>query len=176
MGNIVHCHQTHPIFRPLTPDIRHAGCSNLFRLFFSHYTKKQQLPRKAVAKNSMNYSENRRFLKLLIIVMHWSHQMLMKYWEDELICRQLYWQMTTVVVYIYVLAHPWLTLCGWDKMAVTLQIIFFQTHFPEWKYRNFNSFLLNLILKSPVNNNPALAQIMAWRRIGDKPLSEPTMA
>ena len=27
--------------------------------------------------------------------------------------------------------------------------------------------------KSPINNNPALVQIMAWRRSGDKPLSEP---
>ena len=30
--------------------------------------------------------------------------------------------------------------------------------------------------KGPINNNPALVQIMAWRRAGDKPLSEPMMA
>ena len=29
--------------------------------------------------------------------------------------------------------------------------------------------------KGPINNNPALVQIMAWRRSGDKPLSEPIM-
>ena len=29
--------------------------------------------------------------------------------------------------------------------------------------------------KDPINNNPELAQIMAWRRTGDKPLSEPMM-
>ena len=29
--------------------------------------------------------------------------------------------------------------------------------------------------KAPVNNIPALVQIMAWRRPGDKPLSEPIM-
>ena len=29
--------------------------------------------------------------------------------------------------------------------------------------------------KGPINNIPALVQIMAWRRPGDKPLSEPTM-
>ena len=29
--------------------------------------------------------------------------------------------------------------------------------------------------KGPINNNPALVQIMAWRRSGDKPLSEPMM-
>ena len=29
--------------------------------------------------------------------------------------------------------------------------------------------------KSPIDNYPALVQIMAWRRIGDKPLSGPTL-
>ena len=29
--------------------------------------------------------------------------------------------------------------------------------------------------KGPINNIPALVQIMAWRRPGDKPLSEPIM-
>ena len=29
--------------------------------------------------------------------------------------------------------------------------------------------------KDPINNIPALVQIMAWRRPGDKPLSEPIM-
>ena len=29
--------------------------------------------------------------------------------------------------------------------------------------------------KGPINKNPALVQIMAWRRSGDKPLSEPMM-
>ena len=33
--------------------------------------------------------------------------------------------------------------------------------------------LLNLVPKGPINNNPALVQIMAWRRSGNKPLSEP---
>ena len=34
---------------------------------------------------------------------------------------------------------------------------------------------LNCVSKGPINNNPALVQIMAWRRPGDKPLSEPMM-
>ena len=34
---------------------------------------------------------------------------------------------------------------------------------------------LKFIPKGPINNNPALVQIMAWRRPGDKPLSEPMM-
>ena len=34
---------------------------------------------------------------------------------------------------------------------------------------------LNFVPKGPFNNNSALVQIMAWRRPGDKPLSEPMM-
>ena len=34
---------------------------------------------------------------------------------------------------------------------------------------------LKFVPKGPLNNNPALVQIMAWRRSGDKPLSEPMM-
>ena len=34
---------------------------------------------------------------------------------------------------------------------------------------------LKFVPKGPINNIPALVQIMAWRRRGDKPLSEPMM-
>ena len=34
---------------------------------------------------------------------------------------------------------------------------------------------LKFVPKGPINNSPALVQIMAWRRPGDKPLSEPMM-
>ena len=34
---------------------------------------------------------------------------------------------------------------------------------------------LKLVPKGPISNIPALVQIMAWRRSGDKPLSEPMM-
>ena len=34
---------------------------------------------------------------------------------------------------------------------------------------------LKFVPKVPINNIPALVQIMAWRRSGDKPLSEPMM-
>ena len=34
---------------------------------------------------------------------------------------------------------------------------------------------LKFVPKGTINNNPALVQIMAWRRPGNKPLSEPTM-
>ena len=34
---------------------------------------------------------------------------------------------------------------------------------------------LKFVPKGPINNIPALVRIMAWRRTGDKPLSEPMM-
>ena len=34
---------------------------------------------------------------------------------------------------------------------------------------------LKFVPKGPINNSPALVQIMAWRRSGGKPLSEPMM-
>ena len=34
---------------------------------------------------------------------------------------------------------------------------------------------LKIVPKGPINNIPALVQIMAWRRPGDKPLSEPML-
>ena len=36
-------------------------------------------------------------------------------------------------------------------------------------------FSLRFVPKGPINNIPALVEIMAWRRPGDKPLSEPMM-
>ena len=36
-------------------------------------------------------------------------------------------------------------------------------------------FSLKYVRKGSIDNNPALVQIMAWRRSGDKPLSEPMM-
>ena len=39
----------------------------------------------------------------------------------------------------------------------------------------FMKISLNVVPKGPISNIPALVQIMAWRRPGDKPLSEPMM-
>ena len=34
---------------------------------------------------------------------------------------------------------------------------------------------LKFVSRSPIDNKPALVQVMAWRRTGDKPLPEPMM-
>ena len=33
-----------------------------------------------------------------------------------------------------------------------------------------------LVPRGPIDNKPALVQVMVWRRTGDKPLPEPMMA
>ena len=57
-------------------------------------------------------------------------------------------------------------------------------HFPDdifqWIFLNENVWILikislKFVLKRPINNIPALVQIMAWCQTGHKPLSEPMM-
>ena len=57
-------------------------------------------------------------------------------------------------------------------------------HFPDDAFKciclNENiwvsiKFSLKLVPNGPMSNIPSLVQIMAWRRLGDKPLSEPMM-
>ena len=36
-------------------------------------------------------------------------------------------------------------------------------------------FSLKFLPRCPIDNKPALVQVMAWRQIGDKPLSEPML-
>ena len=52
-------------------------------------------------------------------------------------------------------------------------------HFADDIYKSINdaSFPISptIVPKGPVNNEPALFQMMAWHLIGDRPLSEPMM-
>ena len=57
----------------------------------------------------------------------------------------------------------------------TFHIRHFQMHFLEWKYINSINISLKFVPGGQINNITALVQIMAWRRVGDKPLSEPMM-
>ena len=51
-----------------------------------------------------------------------------------------------------------------------LTLIFFNEYF--WISSKIE---LKFVSKDPINNNPALAQIMAWHNPSNKPLSEPVM-
>ena len=66
----------------------------------------------------------------------------------------------------------------------TLRPTQYGRHFPDdifkWIFLNENVWIsieisLKFVPKGQINNIPALVRIMAWRRPGDKPLSEPMM-
>ena len=60
---------------------------------------------------------------------------------------------------------PTLSHWGRDKMAAVSQTTLSKAF----------SWMKMFVPKGPINNSPALVQIMAWRQSGDKPLSEPMM-
>ena len=83
----------------------------------------------------------------------------------------------------------WRTWCTQVGNTIVLAFAIFHTwrlmqnggHFPDdilkWIFFNENGWMLvkislKFVAKGPINNIPALVQIMAWRRPGDKPLSE----
>ena len=90
------------------------------------------------------------------------------------------------------LGHRHSHLCTCLSIIIMLQEILINTLRPRQNGRHFADDILNRIFvnenvrvstkfslkfipKGPINNIPALVQIMAWRRLGDKPLSEPMM-
>ena len=70
---------------------------------------------------------------------------------------------------VHILTH-W----GPDKMAAIFQKIF-QINFLIGNVWISIRISLKFVPKGPIDNIPALVQIMAWRRPGDKPLSESIM-
>ena len=68
-----------------------------------------------------------------------------------------------------------LTHCGRDKMDAVLADDIFKCIFLNEIFEFLLNFLWSFVPKGPMNNIPALVQIMAWRRPGDKPLSESMM-
>ena len=77
------------------------------------------------------------------------------------------------ISWCYELSH--LTHWGRDKIDAILETTF--SNAISWmKMDEFRSiFHRSLFLKVQLSNIPELVQIMAWRRTGDKPLSEPMM-
>ena len=73
---------------------------------------------------------------------------------------------------------------GYNKLVNTLRLRRNGRHFADYTFnrifvnenvRILIKFSLQFVPKGPITNFPALVQIMAWRRPGDKPLSEPVM-
>ena len=51
----------------------------------------------------------------------------------------------------------------------------FRCNFVNEKFCILIKISLKFVPKGPIDNNPALVEIMAWRPLGDKPLSEPML-
>ena len=62
-----------------------------------------------------------------------------------------------------------------DKMAAILADNIFKHIFLNEKFCILIKISLKFVPKGPIDNNPALVQMMPWRRRGDKPLSEPML-
>ena len=63
-----------------------------------------------------------------------------------------------------------------DKMAAILADDIFKCNFLNENDRIPIQITLKFVPRSPINNKPALPQVMAWRRTGDKPLPVPLLA
>ena len=62
-----------------------------------------------------------------------------------------------------------------DKMAAIFLDDIFKCIFLNEKFCILVKISLKFVPKGPIDNNPALVYIMDWRRICDKPLSEPML-
>ena len=60
-------------------------------------------------------------------------------------------------------------------MATFSQIIFSYAFFVNEKFCILIKISLKFVPKVPIDNNTLLVQIMAWHRIGNKPLSRPIL-
>ena len=65
-----------------------------------------------------------------------------------------------------------LTYWGRDKIATISQTTFSKEFFNQNVQISIN-ISMRFVPKGPINNIPALVQMMVWRRLGEKPLSEP---
>ena len=60
-------------------------------------------------------------------------------------------------------------------MAATLADDIFKCNFLNENDRIMIQISVKFVPRSPIDNKPALVQVMAWHQTGDKPLPEPMM-
>ena len=89
--------------------------------------------------------------------------------------KKMYFKMSSGKWRPFCLCLNVLTLLPLDKMAAILADDIFKCIFWNEKFCIMNKISLRFVPKDPIDNNPALVQIMAWCRIGDRPLSEPVL-
>ena len=62
-----------------------------------------------------------------------------------------------------------------DKIAAILADNIFKCIFLNENDRILIQISLKFVPRGPIDNKPALVQVMAWRRTGDEPLPEPML-
>ena len=62
-----------------------------------------------------------------------------------------------------------------NKMATISQTMYSEVFFVNEKLSILIHIPLKFVPKGPFDNKAALVQLMAWRRIGEKPVSEPML-
>ena len=93
----------------------------------------------------------------------------MIWWYDGVVYKML-WYLTCMILILGGKSTRW-----WrDNMTAILQMAFSNAFFYENIWIS-SMISLKFIPKRPININPALVKIMAWRRPDDKPLSESSM-
>ena len=80
-----------------------------------------------------------------------------------------------IIRYLSAIGTSKFTLTDWSETRWPPLSRHFQMHFLEWKWIAIK-ISLKFVPKGPIDNIPALVQILAWHWTGDKPLSEPMMA
>ena len=108
-----------------------------------------------------------------------------KYSSIRIHAHHIHWNPWFISCVIYpLLWQIFQCLCNIKTTLNTLRLRLNGRHFPgdifKWIFLNENVWIsINISLKfvprGPINNIPILVQVMAWRRPGDKPLSEPIM-
>ena len=78
-------------------------------------------------------------------------------------------------IYVRLLLLGHVTIDGVNTLRPRQNGRHFQIDFLVWKLWILTKISLKFISGCPINNIPSLVRIMAWRRSGDKPLSEPMM-
>ena len=97
-------------------------------------------------------------------------------------CHFLHWNSTLYLLnYVMTTFLILITLWGWDTLRLRQKGHHFPDNIFKCIFLNENVWIsikisLMFVPEDPINNIPALVQIITWRRPADKPLSEPMMA
>ena len=131
--------------------------------------------------------------RLYFVQIHWILFLMVQAIIKSLLLQAMAWHQHMASYYLTMkvrsLEYIYITRLQCVKCSVTVH---FNTLKPRQKWQNFADdifkrvflkenvwiaieFSLKFVPKGPINNIPALVQIMAWRRPGDKPSSEPMM-